>query len=99
MYRLSPECQLRDGYSGSIVVDSESRQVVGLFSTWNEEGEKCTLENPCEVWSEEDRRVKEKASYGFSLHKFYYCIDKKGRFDLNQPSCELPKPRDEEGKE
>lgn len=93
-FRLSSECRLKDGYSGSIVVDDTNDEVIGLYNTLNENGEYCSLENPCEIWSDESQPVIHRdISYGPSLALIYSCLTKNGsELDLNKKGCKLPKP-------
>ncbi|WP_279582270.1 S1 family peptidase [Fodinicola feengrottensis] len=47
--RYTSPCHVIGGTSGSPVVETTTGKVVGVNNTTNEDGEQCTLDNPCEV--------------------------------------------------
>ena len=87
-----PGCEIADGTSGSPIVNAETREVVGINNTTNEDGERCTVNNPCEVDANGNVSVHEGASYGQELFHFYGCLNDANDIDLNIAGCELPKP-------
>src|SRR5690606_20017191 len=47
--RYTPSCNTIGGTSGSPVVDAATGRVVAVNNTGNEDGERCTVNNPCEI--------------------------------------------------
>ncbi len=47
--RYTPECKTIGGTSGSPVLDTSTGKIAAINNTGNENGEKCTVNNPCEV--------------------------------------------------
>lgn len=88
----SPGCQVIPGTSGSPVLHASSKQIIGINNTGNESGERCTLDNPCEVDKDGNITVRMGASYGEQVYQFYTCLTADNRLDLTQPGCMLPKP-------
>jgi len=87
-----PGCEIIGGTSGSPVIDTETHQMIGINNTTNENGRRCTLDNPCEVDSSGHITVNRHAGYGQETYLIYGCLNAKNEFDLGQPTCELPKP-------
>ena len=83
-------CLVIGGTSGSPVLNAD-RLEIGINNTINEDGEHCTLNNPCE----ENRRgvttVHENRGYGQETWMFYTCLSA-NNLDLAKSSCKLPKP-------
>jgi len=90
-----PGCETIGGTSGSPLVSAQSGEVIGINNTGNEDGEHCTMNNPCEVDEQGQETVRQGRSYGQQTYLFYGCLAHSGpdRLDLNQPSCVLPKPQ------
>jgi hypothetical protein len=90
-----PGCETIGGTSGSPLVGAASGEVIGINNTGNEDGEQCTMNNPCEVDETGHETVRQGRSYGQQTYLFYGCLATSGtdRLDLNQASCELPKPQ------
>lgn len=86
----TPGCIIVSGSSGAPVLDIQSGRVVGMNSTTNENGEACTLNNPCEVNLSGEINYRKDYSYGQQSSWLYDCIDESRTFDLNQPLCRLP---------
>jgi V8-like Glu-specific endopeptidase len=84
------KCQVIGGTSGSPVLDS-NRVQIGINNTINENGERCTFDNPCE----ENRRgkitVHRNRGYGQETWIFYTCLTNNA-IDLSKNGCRLPKP-------
>src|SRR5690606_7194708 len=73
--RYSSEgCQVIGGTSGSPVVAQNTRTVVAVNNTGNESGDRCSINNPCEVDDEGNINVIHKAGYGQQTHQFYSCL-------------------------
>lgn len=86
-----PGCEVIGGTSGSPIIASGTRTVVGVNNTGNESGGRCTTNNPCEVDEKGDVKYEEGFTYGQQTYWVYDCLTASGDFDLNVPSCQLPK--------
>lgn len=86
----SPGCETIHGTSGSPIIDAETREVVGINNTGNDDGEKCTMDNPCEVDENGNITVIHHASYGQQTYWIYSCLARGHELDLTKPGCELP---------
>ncbi|TDC55815.1 serine protease [Actinomadura sp. KC345] len=89
--RYTPECRTVGGTSGSPIVDARTRRVVGVNNTANEDGERCTLNNPCEVGRDGGITVRRGIAYGQQTHLLARCLGKGGDVVLDR-GCALPKP-------
>jgi hypothetical protein len=87
-----PGCATIGGTSGSPIIDAETREVVGVNNTGNENGRKCTMDNPCEVDEAGNVSVVYKAAYGQETFWIYSCLDAAQHLDLSVAGCLLPKP-------
>jgi hypothetical protein len=86
-----PGCQVIGGTSGSPVIDTESRTVVGVNNTTNESGQACKLNNPCEVDPQGQIMYQKGWSYGQQTYWLYDCRDEAtGELDLTRQECQLP---------
>ncbi|MFC4492833.1 trypsin-like peptidase domain-containing protein [Streptomyces ovatisporus] len=90
--RYTDECDTKGGTSGSPVVDDASGKIVGVNNTRNENGQECTLNNPCEVDENGKVTVNEGTAYGQQTHTLTSCIAAGNKVDLSLPDCKLPKP-------
>jgi V8-like Glu-specific endopeptidase len=87
-----PGCETIGGTSGSPVVSTTSGEVIGVNNTGNEDGEQCTLNNPCEVDANGNITVDQGAAYGQQTWWFYTCLTATRTIDLNKTGCQLAKP-------
>ncbi|MBY0517256.1 MAG: serine protease [Bacteriovoracaceae bacterium] len=90
--RYDKGCDTIGGTSGSPIVEHGTRTQIGINNTSNEDGQRCTLNNPCEVDQAGRVVIVNKRSYGQQTFNFYGCMDAQFKLDLNLSSCELPKP-------
>ncbi|NGO72870.1 S1 family peptidase [Streptomyces boncukensis] len=90
--RYTRACQTKGGTSGSPVVDDATGKVVGVNNTGNENGERCTLNNPCEVDENGQVTVRQGINYGQQTYLIAPCVGANSSIDLSRPGCELPKP-------
>jgi trypsin-like peptidase len=90
--RYSTGCDTIGGTSGSPIVDTASGQVVGINNTGNEDGEMCTLDNPCEVAADGTTTVVQGQSYGQETYWFTTCLTANRTISLTVPGCLLTKP-------
>jgi hypothetical protein len=82
-------CDTGHGTSGSPIVLKGTREIVGINNTGNDEGKKCTLNNPCEVNETGVITATKGAHYGQQINDVYSCLDRNMKFDIKIPSCEL----------
>jgi V8-like Glu-specific endopeptidase len=87
-----PGCETIGGTSGSPVISLTTKEIVGINNTGNENGEKCTMNNPCEVDSRGTITYKKGLSYAQETSWFYTCLTADRKIDLNLPGCRLAKP-------
>lgn len=87
-----PGCETIGGTSGSPIVSLDTKEVVGVNNTGNENGEKCTMNNPCEVDENGTITYQKGISYGQQISWFYTCLSDDRKIDLNKPGCMLAKP-------
>jgi V8-like Glu-specific endopeptidase len=85
-----PGCVVYGGTSGSPVIDTASRQVVGVNNTGNESGERCTMNNPCEIDQDGNVTYVKDYSYGQETYWLYSCLNATREIDLAQQGCLLP---------
>lgn len=88
----TPGCETIGGTSGSPIIDAETREVVGVNNTGNEDGETCTMNNPCEVDPNGKVTTVYKASYGQQTFWVYSCLEANNQINLAKPGCMLTKP-------
>jgi V8-like Glu-specific endopeptidase len=90
--RYTDKCQTKGGTSGSPIISDSSGKVIGINNTRNEDGEKCTLNNPCEVDKDGKVTVNKGIGYGQETHGLTDCVAAGNKLDLSLPDCSLPKP-------
>ncbi|MEV3925248.1 S1 family peptidase [Actinomadura coerulea] len=89
--RYKPECQTVHGTSGSPVIDARTGQVVGVNNTGNDDGERCTLNNPCEVDRAGNVTVRQGVHYGQQTYLLARCLGRANDVVLGG-TCALPRP-------
>jgi hypothetical protein len=82
-------CQTIHGTSGSPILNQRTRLVVGINSTGSDRGERCTMNNPCEVSESGEIYVEKGRSYGDQTHVLYSCLNRDGKIDLTVSGCKL----------
>jgi hypothetical protein len=90
--RYNTGCQTTHGTSGSPIVRSSDRQVIGINNTGNDDGARCTLNNPCEVDANGNVTVHQGQSYGQQTYWFTTCLNSARAIDLSISGCLLTKP-------
>ncbi|MER7754032.1 putative Ig domain-containing protein, partial [Kitasatospora sp. NPDC097643] len=90
--RYNSGCNTTHGTSGSPIVDSASGRIIGINNTGNDDGEMCTLNNPCEVAADGTTTVTKGQSYGEETYWFTTCLGSGRVIDLNVSGCLLTKP-------
>ncbi|MFD0691118.1 S1 family peptidase [Actinomadura fibrosa] len=89
--RYAPECATVHGTSGSPVVDAGTHRVVGINNTGNDDGERCTMNNPCEVDGAGAVTVRRGVHYGQQTYLLARCLGE-GNHVVLGGSCALPEP-------
>ncbi len=84
-----PGCETIGGTSGSPIVEDGTRTMIGINNTGNENGEKCTMNNPCEVDTQGNITYEKGISYGQQTYIIYSCLNSSLEFDLTTPGCSL----------
>ncbi|MGW7361870.1 trypsin-like peptidase domain-containing protein [Streptomyces sp. NPDC054841] len=90
--RYTSSCNTIGGTSGSPVIDNATGKVVAVNNTGNEDGGRCTDNNPCEVDENGNVTVREGINYGQQTYIVVPCIGVGNKIDLGRPGCTLPKP-------
>ncbi|MFI9100479.1 serine protease [Streptomyces fildesensis] len=90
--RYTPSCNTIGGTSGSPVVDVATGKVVAINNTGNEDGGRCTLDNPCEVDQNGNITVHQGINYAEETYLITQCVGAGNKINLSLPGCTLPKP-------
>ncbi|MEV8595851.1 serine protease [Streptomyces sp. NPDC052012] len=90
--RYTPECNTIGGTSGSPVVDTATGKVVAVNNTGNEDGERCTVNNPCEIDENGTVTVRQGINYAQQTYLFPACFGVDSKLDLSASGCLIPKP-------
>ncbi|GGX68498.1 S1 family peptidase [Streptomyces anandii] len=90
--RYTSACNTIGGTSGSPVVDTATGKVVAVNNTGNEDGERCTVNNPCEVDASGNVTVRQGINYAEEIYQIPACFGAGNKLNLNASGCVLPKP-------
>ncbi|WP_413758796.1 S1 family peptidase [Streptomyces sp. MMBL 11-3] len=90
--RYTSACQTIGGTSGSPVVDNATGTVVAVNNTGNEDGGRCTENNPCEVDENGTVTVRPGINYAQETYQIPACFGLDSKLDLSASGCTLPKP-------
>jgi len=90
--RYTSACQTIGGTSGSPVVDNATGKVVAVNNTGNEDGERCTENNPCEVDASGNVTVRQGINYAEETYQIPACFTTGNKLNLSASGCTLPKP-------
>ncbi|PAZ11749.1 hypothetical protein CLM62_34695 [Streptomyces sp. SA15] len=90
--RYTSACQTIGGTSGSPVIDQATGRVVAVNNTGNEDGESCTVNNPCEVDANGTVTVRQGINYAQETYQIPACFGLDNKLDLSRSGCTLPKP-------
>ncbi len=85
-----PGCEIIGGTSGSPIVNAGSRTMIGINNTINENGQQCTMDNPCEKNRDGSVIATKGVGYGQQTALIYSCLDSQLRLDLSLATCRLP---------
>jgi hypothetical protein len=90
--RYTAACDTIGGTSGSPVVDNATGRVVAVNNTGNEDGQRCTVNNPCEVDAGGNVTVRPGINYAQQTYQIPACFGLDNKLDLSRSGCVLPKP-------
>ncbi|MFJ7998226.1 serine protease [Streptomyces sp. NPDC096310] len=90
--RYTSACNTIGGTSGSPVIDDATGKVVAVNNTGNEDGARCTLNNPCEVDANGTVTVRQGINYAQETYGIVACVTTGSKIDLSAAGCTLPKP-------
>lgn len=90
--RYTSSCNTIGGTSGSPVIDTATGKVVAVNNTGNEDGETCTVNNPCEVDQSGNVTVRQGINYAEETYQIPACFGIGNKLDLSRSGCVLPKP-------
>jgi len=91
--RYAAGCETIGGTSGSPIIARGTRSVIAINNSANEDGQKCTMNNPCEEDSNGDVIVMRDRKYGQQTFNIYSCLRPDFTVDLSVQGCLLPKPK------
>lgn len=89
--RYTAGCDTIGGTSGSPIIAKGEKRVIGINNTSNEKGERCSINNPCEVSENGDVFSQQGIRYGQQTYPIYSCLTPDFKINLKTPGCELPK--------
>ncbi|MGW6688315.1 trypsin-like peptidase domain-containing protein [Streptomyces sp. NPDC054961] len=90
--RYTSACNTIGGTSGSPVIDTTTGKVVAVNNTGNEDGGRCTVNNPCEVDQNGAVTVRQGINYAQQTYIIVPCVGPGNKIDLTRAGCTLPKP-------
>ncbi|MFK0049909.1 serine protease [Streptomyces sp. NPDC090741] len=90
--RYTSSCNTIGGTSGSPVIETTTGKVVAVNNTGNEDGQRCTENNPCEVDEAGNVTVRQGINYAQETYIIVPCIGAGNKIDLTRAGCTLPKP-------
>jgi len=86
-----PGCETKPGTSGSPVIAAGTHEIIGINNTHNDNGERCTMDNPCEIDAQGNVTVHEGRAYGQQTYVITTCLNNAGQIDLSRQGCLLNK--------
>ncbi|MET8611322.1 trypsin-like serine peptidase [Streptomyces misionensis] len=90
--RYTSSCNTIGGTSGSPVIDTTTGKVIAVNNTGNEDGQRCTVNNPCEVDAGGNITVRQGINYAEETYQIPACFTTGNKLDLGAAGCVLPKP-------
>jgi len=90
--RYTSACRTVGGTSGSPVIDDATGDVVAVNNTGNEDGGRCTQNNPCEVDENGTVTVRQGINYAQETYRIPACFGLDSKLDLGASGCTLPRP-------
>jgi V8-like Glu-specific endopeptidase len=89
--RYSAGCDTIGGTSGSPIIARGTRSVIAINNTSNEAGERCTINNPCEIDRTGTITATKGLRYGQQTFSVYSCLTPSFEFNLRKQGCTLPR--------
>ncbi|MEV6052288.1 serine protease [Streptomyces sp. NPDC052107] len=89
--RYTSSCNTIGGTSGSPVIDTTTGKVVAVNNTGNEDGETCTVNNPCEVDENGNVTIHQGINYAEETYQIPACFTTGNKLNLSAAGCTLPK--------
>ncbi|WP_031466470.1 S1 family peptidase [Sciscionella sediminilitoris] len=89
--RYTKECTTKHGTSGSPIIAADGTSMVGINNTGNDDGQRCTLNNPCEVDKQGNITVHKGQNYGQQTDALPKCFEG-SKLNLSKQGCTLTKP-------
>ncbi|MFC6062504.1 S1 family peptidase [Streptomyces ochraceiscleroticus] len=93
--RYTSACNTIGGTSGSPVIDTATGKVAAINNTGNEDGGRCTVNNPCEVDENGTVTVRQGINYAQQTYTIPKCFGTGNKLDLAREGCTLPRPAGE----
>lgn len=87
-------CISEPGFSGAALLAPDGKTIVGVNNTSNRDGEKCTVDNPCEVSESGEATVLHERPYGQQIVALNDCVAAGSVLDLDAPGCDLAATKD-----
>ncbi|MBY0415709.1 MAG: serine protease, partial [Bdellovibrionales bacterium] len=91
--RYTDGCDTIGGTSGSPIIARGTRSVIAINNTANESGQRCTMNNPCEVAEDGKITVLKDKKYGQQTYNIFSCLRPDFAIDLSIAGCALPKAK------
>lgn len=88
-YEINGGCKTIHGTSGSPIIEAGTRRAIGVNNTGSDDGQKCTMNNPCEVDETGEILAEKGRSYGQQTHLIYSCLTVRNQVDLSMAGCKL----------
>lgn len=82
-------CVSQGGYSGAALLAPDGKTIVGVNNTSNHDGEKCKLDNPCEVSADGEKKIFRERPYGQQIVELNDCVAAGSVLDLDAAACDL----------
>lgn len=89
--RYTAPCHTIPGTSGSPVLDTNTSQIVAINNTLNEQGQRCTLDNPCEVDQAGNVTIHQNIGYAQETYYIAPCFTTGSVLVLTRAGCQLPR--------
>lgn len=93
--RYTSGCDIIGGTSGSPVIDNATGKVAAVNNTLNEDGARCTVNNPCEVDANGQVTIHKGIGYAQQTYGIPACFGTGNKLDLGRAGCTLPEPAGE----
>jgi hypothetical protein len=84
-----PGCEVIGGTSGSPVIQDGTNTLIAINNTVNENGQRCTVNNPCETDAQGNVSYAKGNGYAQQTYIIYTCLNANKEIDLSRPGCML----------